>query len=58
MKEDKNHSENVPQEDLRQDDPADEEAPLFRKWSYWYALVIGALVILIFFFNFLTKHFA
>ena len=38
---------------------ADEEkVPLFPKWNYWYALVIGVLILLIIFFNFLTKHFS
>jgi len=38
---------------------ADEEkVPLFSKWGYWYALVIGVLILLIIFFNFLTKHFS
>ena len=35
-----------------------ERAPLFGKWSYWYILVIGFLLLLILFFYFLTKHFA
>jgi hypothetical protein len=35
-----------------------DKAPLFPKWSYWYALVIGFLVLLIGFFYFLTKHFS
>lgn len=36
----------------------EDDAPLFKRWSYWYALVIGFLVILVFFFYMLTKHFA
>jgi Mg2+ and Co2+ transporter CorA len=36
----------------------DEQTPLFPKWSYWYALVIGVLILLIIFFYFLTKHFS
>jgi hypothetical protein len=36
----------------------DTQVPLFKKWSYWYALVIAALVALIIFFYFLTKHFS
>jgi len=42
-----------------QDDINDEgRVPLFPKWSYWYTLVIGFLILLIAFFNFLTKHFS
>jgi hypothetical protein len=37
---------------------SEDDAPLFKKWSYWYALVIGFLVILVVFFYLLTKHFA
>jgi hypothetical protein len=36
----------------------DDKSPLFPKWSYWYALVIGSLVLLILFFTFFTKHFS
>ncbi len=36
----------------------DEHVPLFPKWSYWYAFIIGALALLIIFFYFLTKHFS
>jgi Mg2+ and Co2+ transporter CorA len=36
----------------------EEKVPLFPKWSYWYALVIGVLILLIIFFYFLTKHFS
>jgi Mg2+ and Co2+ transporter CorA len=36
----------------------DEIVPLFPRWSYWYALVIGVLILLIIFFYFLTKHFS
>jgi hypothetical protein len=36
----------------------EERVPLFRKWSYWYALVIGFLVVCIVLFNLLTKHFS
>jgi hypothetical protein len=35
-----------------------ERAPLFKKWSYWYALVIGFLVLCIVLFYLLTKHFS
>jgi hypothetical protein len=36
----------------------EEEVPLFKKWSHWYALVIGFLLLCIFLFYFLTKHFS
>jgi hypothetical protein len=36
----------------------DDRSPLFPKWSYWYALVIGTLVLLILFFYFFTNYFA
>lgn len=36
----------------------EERAPLFKKWSYWYGLVIGFLVVCIVLFYFLTKHFS
>lgn len=36
----------------------EEQPPLFKKWTNWYALVIGFLVLLILFFYFLTKHFS
>ncbi|HVU54825.1 MAG TPA: hypothetical protein VHD83_07210 [Puia sp.] len=36
----------------------DEKAPLFRRWSSWYALVIGFLALLILVFYFLTKKFS
>lgn len=35
-----------------------ERIPLFRKWSHWYILVIGWLVVCILFFYFFTKHFS
>lgn len=35
-----------------------DKVPLFKKWSYWYVLVIGFLLLLIGFFYFLTKHFS
>jgi hypothetical protein len=35
-----------------------EKVPLFKKWSYWYILVIGVLLLLVVFFNILTKHFS
>ena len=34
------------------------KVPLFKKWSYWYALVIGYLLLLMVFFYLLTKHFS
>ena len=36
----------------------EDKVPLFKKWSYWYALVIGFLVLCIFLFYFLTKYFS
>lgn len=41
---------------MLQDDP--EKAPLFRKWSYWYTLVIGFLALLVLLFYLFTKHFS
>jgi Mg2+ and Co2+ transporter CorA len=35
-----------------------EQAPLFKKWTAWYILVIGFLLLLILFFYFLTKHYS
>jgi hypothetical protein len=35
-----------------------EKVPLFRKWSYWYVLVIAFLSVLIFLFYLFTKHFS
>ncbi len=40
------------------EEPENDSSPLFPKWSYWYALVIGFLVALIVLFTFFTKHFA
>jgi len=37
---------------------ADEKTPLFKNWNYWYALVIGFLILLIISFYFFTKHFS
>ena len=34
------------------------QAPLFKKWSYWYILVAGFLLFCILGFYFLTKHFS
>lgn len=39
-------------------EPDKHNAPLFKNWNYWYFLVIGFLVFLIFLFNILTKRFA
>ena len=39
-------------------DLPEDKVPLFKKWSYWYTLVIGFLLLLIVFFYFLTKHFS
>jgi uncharacterized integral membrane protein len=36
----------------------EEQAPVFRKWSTWYALVIGFLLLMILLFYFLTKHYS
>ena len=35
-----------------------DKAPLFKNWNYWYALVIGFLLLLIILFYFFTKKFA
>ncbi|MFC3830730.1 MULTISPECIES: hypothetical protein [Niastella] len=35
-----------------------EKIPLFKKWRYWYWLVIGFLLLLIVLFYLFTKHFA
>ncbi|WP_262497322.1 hypothetical protein [Niastella vici] len=35
-----------------------EQIPVFRKWRYWYLLVIGFLLLLIVLFYFFTKYFA
>jgi Mg2+ and Co2+ transporter CorA len=40
------------------DDMKEDKVPLFKKWSYWYALVIGFLFLLIVLFYFFTKHFS
>ena len=42
-------------EDIQEEE---EKVPLLKKWSYWYALVIGFLLLCIGFFYFLTKHFS
>ena len=35
-----------------------DRVPLFGKWSYWYALVIGWLIFCIAVFYILTKYFS
>ncbi|HZE85791.1 MAG TPA: hypothetical protein VE035_15845 [Puia sp.] len=40
------------------EDMEEDGSPLFPRWSYWYALVIGFLLALIGFFYFLTNYFA
>ena len=37
---------------------SEEKITVFKKWSYWYLLVIGFLLLLIVLFYFFTKHFA
>jgi Mg2+ and Co2+ transporter CorA len=44
-------------EDKRHDN-GHKMAPLFRRWSYWYLLVIGFLLLLIVLFYLFTKHFS
>jgi len=36
----------------------EDEAPLFKRWSVWYTLVIGFLILLILVFYFITKKFS
>ena len=43
---------------MRMEEQENDRSPLFPKWGYWYALVIGFLVLLIVFFSFFTKFFA
>ena len=35
-----------------------DKIPLFKKWSHWYVLVIGFLVVLIMLFYLFTKNFS
>jgi hypothetical protein len=35
-----------------------EKVPVFKKWSHWYMLVIGFLILLIILFYLFTKYFA
>jgi Mg2+ and Co2+ transporter CorA len=43
---------------MDRDNDTEERVPLFSKWSYWYALVAGFLLLCIGVFYFLTKHFS
>jgi hypothetical protein len=43
---------------MEREQVSDEKVPLFKKWSYWYMLVAGFLLLCIGFFYFLTKHFS
>ena len=40
------------------DEQSDDNVPIFRKWSYWYMLVIGFLILLIILFYLFTKYFS
>jgi hypothetical protein len=40
------------------EDEEQEKIPLFKKWSHWYIIEIGFLLLLIIFFYLFTKHFA
>jgi len=40
------------------DQEPEEKVPLFKKWSRWYLLVAGFLLLNILLFYFLTKHFS
>lgn len=37
---------------------SEDKVPVFKKWSHWYALVIGFLVLLIILFYLFTKYFS
>lgn len=39
-------------------DQQEDKPPILKRWSYWYALVIGFLLLLIGFFYLFTKHFS
>lgn len=41
---------------MMHEDP--EKVPLFKKWSHWYWLVIGFLVMLVVLFYLFTKHYS
>jgi hypothetical protein len=43
---------------MESDRGPEEKVPLFKKWSYWYWLVAGFLLLCIGVFYFLTKHFS
>jgi hypothetical protein len=43
---------------MEHEQDSDEKAPLFGKWSYWYMLLVGFLLLCIGVFYFLTKHFS
>ena len=43
---------------MESDQDPEEKAPLFKKWSYWYWLVAGFLLLCMLVFYFLTKHFS
>ncbi|MGZ8538462.1 MAG: hypothetical protein ACXWV9_09390 [Flavisolibacter sp.] len=36
----------------------EDKPPLFKKWTYWYAVVLGFLIILIILFYLFTKAFS
>jgi hypothetical protein len=38
--------------------PDNDKAPFFKNWNYWYALVIGFLILLIILFSLFTKQFS
>jgi hypothetical protein len=48
----------ITQSNMEREQVSDEKVPLFKKWSYWYMLVAGFLLVCIGFFYFLTKHFS
>ena len=35
-----------------------EQIPLFKKWRYWYILLVAVLLALIIFFTWFTKYFS
>jgi glucose uptake protein GlcU len=37
---------------------SEDKVPVFKKWSHWYALVIGFLALLIILFYLFTKYFS
>jgi Mg2+ and Co2+ transporter CorA len=43
---------------INMETPDNDKAPLFKNWNYWYALVIGVLVLIIILFYFFTKNFS